>query len=298
MSALDLAGFHFLSENSNDVICRTGLDLVLSYASPSSLPLLGWKPEEMIGKRLDIFVPAAGGCALGLEARDALSAGPENLPATVSIGKKDGSIVWLEIKQRLLLDPATGRPGETVFVMHDVTERKALEERLSALMSTDFLTGLCTRGAFDDALEREWSRAVRETSRLSLLLLDLDHFKYLHTWQGHIQGDGCLEKTATAVLGALRATDIAAHYAAEDIAVILPATGSSGAARAAGKITSALQALRAPHSVHRQSDVPIDVSIGIATAFARSGASERMPALLLLAAGVALSRAKAAKLKC
>ena len=311
MSLDDQAGFLFLAENSNDVICRADGDLVLTYVSPSALHLLGWQPEEMIGKRLDDFLSAAGSPTLALNtleiprsattsdadatdsmhtaaaaAIEANSAGSS--PTAVRIFKKDGRIAWFEIKQRPL------RNGETVVALQDVTDRKLLEERLYELTSKDSHMGLCTRRAFDRALEREWHRAVRETSRISLLLLDFELFQYLHTRSKHIEGDCCLEKTAAAVLGALRTSDIAAHYANEDIAVILPATGSGGAARVAEKVRATIRALRAPKSSNARTDAT-DVTIGMATVYGRPGAAPTMPALLLLAANFALRRAKLAR---
>lgn len=289
MSAQDQATFRFLADNSTDVICRAGLDLILSYASPSSLRLLGWAPEEMIGKRFDTFVPLRESEAKLADASDVLPATHDDFAAPVMIHKKDGSIAWVEIKQRLVGDLAN-RTRESVFVVHDVTERKVLEERISLLTPTDFLTGLCTHQAFDEVLEREWARAVRENSCISVLLLDFDQFKYLHPGQPHMEGDSCLQKAAVAVLGALRATDIAAHYATEGIAIILPSTGPTGAAKVAEKVGSAVHNSRAPRSVSAKNGPSSDLRIGIATVFARPGATLDMPELLVLAANLALRR--------
>jgi diguanylate cyclase (GGDEF)-like protein len=87
---------------------------------------------------------------------------------------------------------------------------------------------LPNRRAFDEALDREWKRTLREGSQISLLLLDLDHFKELNDRYGHQVGDDCLRAVAAAVLGAVRSTDAAARYGGEEIAVILPSTDTAG----------------------------------------------------------------------
>jgi diguanylate cyclase (GGDEF)-like protein/PAS domain S-box-containing protein len=285
ISPEDQASIQFLAENSTDVICRAGADTMLHYASPSSFHVLGWKPEEMVGKRTDVFVVAED--VLALTANQV-----EGSRVSVRMRRKDGSLAWVEIKRRLVCDATTGEPRETLFLMHDVTERKVLEEKLSLLAATDTHTGLSTHSAFDEALEREWNRALREGSRISLLLLDFHDFKLFHGWPGHLEGDGCLEKAATVVMGALRLTDVAAHYGAEDIAILLPSTGPSGAAKVAGKVKSAFQALRPPRSDTAKAEIGVPLSIGIATVFARPGATVNMPEILLLAVNAALHAAR------
>ena len=277
----DQASVQFLVENSTDVICSTGADTVLHYASPSSFQVLGWRPEEMVGKRTDVFVVAED--LLALTANQA-----EGSCVSVRMRRKDGSLAWLETKHRQIRDPTTGEPRETLFLMHDVTERRVLEGKLSLLAVTDTLTGLSTQSAFEEALEREWNRALREGSRISLLLLDFHDFKQFHCRAGHMEGDGCLEKAAAVVMGALRLTDVAAHFGAEDIAILLPSTGPTGAARVAAKVMSAFQALRSSRSETANAEIGVPPSIGIVTVFARPGATVNMPEILLLALNAAL----------
>jgi diguanylate cyclase (GGDEF)-like protein/PAS domain S-box-containing protein len=272
--------FHFLAENSSDIICRAGLDMVLHYVSPSSFHVLGWKPEEMTGKRPDaFFLPQDASALAGVS------------PAIVRMRMKDGVLVWVEIKHRMVCDSVSGVPQENIIVIRDITERKTLEERLSISELTDSRTGLFTARAFDEALEREWNRTQREGSFLSLLLLDFDHFRQFHDWREHVEGDRCLGKAAAAVLGVLRTTDFAAHYGEESIAIILPSTGPRGATNVAAKLRSAIEPLRSNLNVKLEGQGWVTVHIGISTGLARGGASTRMPEILLLAADSALRRA-------
>ena len=155
---------------------------------------------------------------------------------------------------------------------------------------TDSRTGLFTARAFDEALEREWNRTLREGSFISLLLLDFDHFRQFHDWQEHLEGDRCLGKAAAAVLDVLRVTDFAACYGVEAIAIILPSTGPQGAARVAAKLRSAIEPLRSALNV-KEGHGQVMVHIGISTVLARAGGTTRMPEIILLAADSALHRA-------
>ena len=291
MSVEAEASFQFLSENSTDVICRAGEDMVLHYVSPSSFLILGWKPDEMTGKKADDFV-ISDSSSLHTDSVVSRLIAP---PATVRMRKKDGTIAWIETKQRKC-DGAEGLPTETIIVMHDITERKALQEQLSMLELTDSRTGLSTHRAFDQELEREWNRTLREGSQLSLLLLDFNHFRQFHDWRMHEEGDRCLAKAAAAVIGVLRVTDFAAHYGAEDIAVILPSTGPGAAARVAVRVRSAIQGLRSSPDGTGINEGWLTVNIGIATALAGPGATARMPEILRLAADNALQQAKRNKI--
>ena len=282
--------FQLLAENTPDIFCRCSLDMVLNYVSPSSMDVLGWTPEEMVGHGPDHLVFEGDMEHLHEAASATLGESGERTPATVRMRKKDGSLVWIEINPRLVLDPETDQPSDVIIVMRDVTERKLLEEKLSLLAMTDGLTGLANRRAFDEALEREWKLTLRHGTQISLLLLDIDHFKPFNDQYGHQVGDDCLRAVAQAAAGAVRATDIVARYGGEELAVILPQVDVEGARNTAEKVRGVIEGLRIPHGGNPGGWVT--VSIGAATALARVGGTMRMPEGLLQAADHALYRAK------
>jgi diguanylate cyclase (GGDEF)-like protein/PAS domain S-box-containing protein len=286
--AVDDASFQFLVENSSDIICRTAANLTFAYISPSAPRVLGWNPDEMVGKVADEFIYSQD---VGL-LKKSLRSGVNESSVTVRMRKKDGSLAWVEMRHRSAHVARQGEIPEVVIVIRDISERKALEERLSLLELTDTRTGLSTQRGFDEALEREWHRCLRDSSTLSLLLLDFDHFRHFHEF--HREGDSCLSQAAGAVISAVRVTDFAALYGDEDIAIILPSTDASGAIKVAEKIQAALHALRSlPESMGVRSG-RIQVTIGMATVSARPGATARMPELLRLGAAQSLQRAKLA----
>jgi diguanylate cyclase (GGDEF)-like protein/PAS domain S-box-containing protein len=284
--------FHLLAEYSADIICRVALDMTFIYVSPSSVRVLGWTPEEMVAMTAFGLIYAEDLAAFTAAARRHLAPGVDASLITTRMRKKDASIVWMEISSRVVRNLATGEAREMVMIMRDITARKMTEERLSALALTDALTGLANRRAFDETLDREWRRTLREGSQISLLLLDLDRFKEFNDHYGHQVGDDCLRAVADAVRGAVRATDIAARYGGEEIAVILPATDLAGGVEAAEKVRSAVEALQITHVGNSDGMGWVTVSVGVATALSRIGGTMRMPESLLLAADNALYKAK------
>lgn len=290
MSQEDDTDFQRLAEYSADVICRSGVDMKWRYVSPSSFDVLGWTPEEMKGmEAFALIYPEDLPGLIAIATRN-FEPGVEPERAAVRMRKKDGSLVWIEFTARVVRD-STGEATEAVVTMRDISERKALEEKLSALALTDSLTGLANRRAFDETLDREWKRTLREGSQISLLLLDIDHFKEFNDQQGHQVGDDCLRAIAVAVKGAVRTTDIAARYGGEEIAVILPSTDTAGAVEVAEKVRSTVEALEITHGGYPEGG-PVTVSAGVATALSRYGGTMRMPESLLLAADTALYKAK------
>lgn len=212
--------------------------------------------------------------------------------ARIRLVKKDQTPVWISINTRCVRDSEMGDPREYVLVMRDITENKVLEEKLSALAMTDALTGLWNRRAFDQALRREWKRTNRKESELSLLLLDLDHFKPLNDQHGHPLGDECLAAVASAISDTVRATDVVCRWGGDEVAIILPATDQAGALKAAEKIRSAIETLRFHSKKNSGEWVSVTASIGVATALPEPDGTITTPQSLLLAADRALYRAK------
>lgn len=284
--------FQFLAENSADVICRITADFVLRYVSPSALKVLGWRPEELVGKTPGAYVEEEDMPGLLEIAKRNRSPGGKDTPATVRARKKDGTQIWIEINPREIHDSMKEEAKEAVIVMRDVTERKVLEEKLALLAMTDGLTGVANRRAFDEALEREWKRTLREGTQISLLLLDIDHFKRFNDEYGHQVGDDCLRAVARAARSVVRASDLVARYGGEEFAVILPQVNVAGARETAEKLRAAIEGLQMTHNGNEEGGGVVTVSVGAATALARIGGTIRMPEGLLQAADHAMYRAK------
>lgn len=160
---------------------------------------------------------------------------------------------------------------------------------LLRLSSVDGLTGVANRRQFDGCLESEWRRATRSQAPLSLLLLDVDCFKAFNDRYGHLAGDECLRRVASALADQTRrAPDLVARYGGEEFAVLLPETTSEGALALAESLRAAVEELRVPHDGSLAASV-VTVSIGCATRVPLAG---QQPESLVAWADRALYRAK------
>lgn len=120
-------------------------------------------------------------------------------------------------------------------------ETEVMNAQLKVLASTDGLTGTTNRRRFDEILDQEWRRADRDHLPLSVLLIDVDHFKQLNDHYGHLHGDDALKMVARVLMAmAGRAGDVVARYGGEEFAVLLPNTTLHNAEQLAESIRRAI----------------------------------------------------------
>jgi len=147
--------------------------------------------------------------------------------------------------------------------------QKQLEEsnrKLQLLSSLDGLTGLSNRRHFDEELEKEWRRAQRAGIPLSLILIDIDHFKLYNDTYGHLAGDECLQKVAHSMSkNIVRPGDLLARYGGEEFVIILPDTDAKGAEVVAEHLRTDIVEHKLEHSASTTSD-SVTISLGIAQA--------------------------------
>jgi adenylate cyclase len=142
---------------------------------------------------------------------------------------------------------------------------EAANLRLGHLANYDDLTQVANRRYFDQHLQQEWSRMVRERTAITLLLCDVDFFKRYNDHQGHLAGDACLRQVALAIGAALkRPADVVARYGGEEFVVILPNTDLAGALQMSREILQAVRNLQIPHGDSPVSSY-ITLSIGAAS---------------------------------
>ncbi|WP_082700417.1 sensor domain-containing diguanylate cyclase [Magnetospirillum sp. XM-1] len=184
-----------------------------------------------------------------------------------------------------------------VISHHDISERKAAESHLRHLAMVDGLTGIANRRTFNETLGLEWRRAARSGTPLSLLMIDVDHFKAYNDHYGHQAGDECLRAVATALAAtARRPGDLVARYGGEEFGVVLPGSTLAEAEALAEKMRLAVAALHLPHAAS-QTAAEVTISIGASSLHPAplSDASQGKPLdteSLIANADTALYRAK------
>jgi diguanylate cyclase (GGDEF)-like protein len=165
----------------------------------------------------------------------------------------------------------------------------AANENLKQLSLVDGLTGVGNRRRFDSALAQEWALAIKQRRPISLVMIDVDHFKAFNDACGHQSGDECLQLVARCLSEVIqREEDVLARYGGEEFAAILRTSGPAEAATAAEAFRERIERLRLPHPAAASGSY-LTVSVGVATAVPRAGAS---PSTLLAAADEALYRSK------
>jgi diguanylate cyclase (GGDEF)-like protein len=165
----------------------------------------------------------------------------------------------------LTMTPMHAADGLFVALLHDITHHKRSEDALQRAAMLDPLTQIPNRRHFDDFLRKEWQRAIRNSQPLSLVVLDVDHFKLYNDTLGHAAGDACLQKVAQTLQDhAARPTDLAARYGGEEFVLLFAETPAESAARLAEMIRTAVEALQIPSPGSTTSSW-LTVSVGVAT---------------------------------
>jgi diguanylate cyclase (GGDEF)-like protein len=166
----------------------------------------------------------------------------------VETGQKAGSRI-----ERRVVATIERYAGHAALAMRNAN----LLARVQQMAVTDGLTQLANRRAFDRSLDRELARAARTDGRLSIVLLDIDHFKLLNDNHGHVVGDSVLKQIGQALLACGREYDTIARYGGEEFAAVLPGCSSGLAMQVAERLRVAVQ--------EAATDVKVTARAGVAT---------------------------------
>jgi two-component system, cell cycle response regulator len=200
------------------------------------------------------------------------------------LGSHNGSVIN---EVRVGEAPVVLRDGDTLqlgpslmlrYALVSAEERAALEQVYQNSLR-DGLTGIFNRKYFDMRLVAEIAFARRHETELSLLLVDLDHFKSINDLHGHLAGDEVLRRTAALFAGELRHQDVLARYGGEEFVIVLRGIDGTGALSIAERLRAHLESMPV---VSGDARIAVTASIG-ATSLAECGAQDGAPALLALA---------------
>jgi diguanylate cyclase (GGDEF)-like protein/hemerythrin-like metal-binding protein/PAS domain S-box-containing protein len=203
--------------------------------------IFGIAKEELIGMRLsDLPVPKGDSPAQIPEKTPA-----KGDPAPITIEKRflsrQGNVIWVEVSYA---SQATrnGRPAYSVASFHTITRRKRLQLALEKLASLDPLTKTLNRMSFTERAGVEMHRSGRHGTKLSMVMVDLDHFKYVNDTCGHPAGDQVLRIFAEVTSSCLRIGDLLGRWGGEEFLILLPDTGPSDAEQVSERIRASLEA--------------------------------------------------------
>jgi diguanylate cyclase (GGDEF)-like protein len=155
-----------------------------------------------------------------------------------------------------------GEPADLAAVV-DITERKATEETLRRLATTDALTGVANRGHFMQRAAAELDRARRYGRPLSVVMLDIDHFKQINDRHGHAGGDEVLRAVTTACKGLVRQQDTIGRLGGEEFGLLMPETEIEPATMLAERLRAAVAALKV--RLTSGDTVSLSASFGVGT---------------------------------
>lgn len=271
------ARFRLIAENGSDVISLYSTDGRIVYISPSCERVLGFLPEEMPRMAPWACVHPQDLERLQRQFNQALRGEPV-ASIQVRMMHKTGRHLWLEMMWRSVVSE-TGQVVQLQVSSRDITESKQNERRLedaqrklrqqqdalqdvntklSELATHDGLTQLHNRRAFEERLQDETRRWRRNGNDVSLVLLDIDHFKSYNDTYGHPKGDEVLREVGRLLRRSIRATDFAARYGGEEFAIILSNTNREGSLVVAEQLRRTIEG-------RSWEDRPITASIGVST---------------------------------
>jgi len=259
-------GFSFrnIVDSANDIVIITkafpidppGPEIV--YVNRAFTELTGYSADEMIGRNPRILQFEDTDPAARAEIRAALLA-HEPVRVTIRNISKTGRQYWLALSIIPLQD-SEGVVTHFAAIERDVTAEVDHADKLARLSTTDHLTEIMNKRAFDQLLTEHFAKFQRDGTGYSVLYLDIDHFKSINDTHGHTDGDAILQQLAATCVAVLRPYDMVARLGGEEFAVLLPGSDIAGGAVVAERLRSAISSMRVKG---QNKTLQVTVSIGV-----------------------------------
>ncbi|MBN2468777.1 MAG: PAS domain S-box protein [Deltaproteobacteria bacterium] len=303
--------FRSLFEQSNDAILIHTLNSQILDVNARACEMLRYDRQELCSLTISALLPESEHATTEKAFQDTQEKGYTRFETRFQ--RADKTLVDVEISSRF----TDLEKGIVQGICRDISERKRSEEELkkakeitdqakAALEKTnqqlekankelqrltfiDGLTGIANRRHFDQMIENEWRRALRNQESMAFIMIDIDYFKHYNDYYGHQDGDECLKKVAKALSRmAKRPGDLAARYGGEEFAVILSNTGATSAVKLAEEARTNILDLKMAHNTSEIGDY-VTISVGVATVIPNNALS---PQDLIEAADKSLYGAK------
>jgi diguanylate cyclase (GGDEF)-like protein/PAS domain S-box-containing protein len=253
--------YRLLAENTQDVVVLKNAS-TLEWVSPSVKFLLGFDPEEVVGRPYDDFIDPAMVDRLHA-AIDGLALG-ESTSLMVRMVRNDKSLRWVATSLKKAKSFAHDKePWHIIATWHDAQSEVEAHEKLVELSTHDPLTGLANRNLLSDTLREILVNSMKKSRITGIMMIDIDHFKTVNDQFGHEGGDEFLRETARRLKASVRAKDLVARVGGDEFAIVLSDIENIQEARSmAARI---MELFRAPFLFGTaQAEVLKTVSIGMA----------------------------------
>ncbi|MET0102994.1 MAG: sensor domain-containing diguanylate cyclase [Sedimenticola sp.] len=252
--------YRLLIENQTDLVVKVDLEGRFQFVSQTYCETFGKSQDELLGNQFMPLVHEDDRKSTA-KAMEALYSPPHKAYMEQRAMTKDGWR-WFGWMDTAVLDDSQNVIA-IIGVGRDITDKKQAEFRLEKLATYDSLTGLFNRQALEVRLEKEVDRASRYAHPLSILMLDIDHFKEINDAYGHQVGDEILRDCSALLNDLIRKTDYAGRYGGDETIVVLPETSSSQAVELAERLRTRIADER--FTTVENEPLNITVSLGVAT---------------------------------
>ena len=260
-------------ELAQDAILTTDGNLNITLFNPAAERLFGYRSDEIVGRPLWLLLPERVRAVHDQRIAE-FAESPVQTRAMTDRGEVTGVTFGGREFPAEVSIAKLHHPNGTLYtaVVRDISERRRAEAELRRMATTDPLTGLWNRRRFLELAEGELSRLRRYGRPVSVLMLDIDHFKAINDTHGHAAGDEALCRLAEWCQGELRETDHLGRLGGEEFAIVLPETGLAEAVEVAERLRLRLSGL--PMRMG-DADLRMTVSIGVADCREGDGSIDR-----------------------
>jgi diguanylate cyclase (GGDEF)-like protein/PAS domain S-box-containing protein len=215
-------------ESTAEAIMITDRSETIYYANPAFSALTGWEPEEIFGNT-PTQVCLIESSPVTVDEMKAIARDSGCWQGEVTMQRRGGHTYEAHLDINAVKEGIEGDFEGFIFIQRDITAMKRIMDELERLARLDGLTGLYNRRYFMERLAHERERSQRYKNKIALLMVDLDHFKYVNDTYGHLFGDRVLEFVGAQISQMARGSDFAGRYGGEELCIALPQTPLDGA---------------------------------------------------------------------
>ena len=201
------------------VVVKDPSSMQFEFVNRAFEAFVGWTREQLIGKTVFDFLPRESAERVANNDREVLNSDQGPLTSEFALPTLTNGVRTVTTT-RLVVRDKKGNPSHLIAVFEDVTDRRELDSRLLYLAHHDALTGLANRAAVAQKIEDAAARQRRWGHTFTVLMLDLDRFKYINDTLGHSGGDALLQDVANRLKSALRETDVLARLGGDEFVII------------------------------------------------------------------------------